>query len=789
MLKNHLKIAFRQLGRNKVFSIINILGLSLGMAMAILIAVFVKEEFSYDNWMTDSNLTYRVFRNWNGDGGTVWTPGPLVEKLVSDYPEVAEAAAFTPWGADLITYEDQSFYVEESAQVDSAFFQVLGMNFLHGNPQTAMKLPNNVVLTDRLATKIFGDSNPINQTLTLDGTEEYIVSGVLDTENKKSHIIADIYTRFDYWGSSWTGNNRFTYVRLNAKADQAALESKMTKDISKLIEQEYLSQGYTPTADNIPKWRIQPLNEVYLYSDNHYTLGVQEGSMRNIYIFLSIGLVILLVAIINYINLTTARASQRGKEVGVKKVAGAGRSLLTTQFITESILQAFIAGGFAILLAEICLPFFNNITDRNIELLTGTPLFVLAGLTSLALLTGLLAGAYPAFVMAAYKPVKALKSNFLKAGDNGLFRKVLVTSQFAATITLLIVMAFIYRQVNFMMDKDLGFQPDQVITIPLNSDASHRRLENIKARFLRIPGVQEVTTASHFPGGFLPDYNIMIQGRTEGENPNIIFADGDFANTLDIQMVEGRFIDNTIGADSTSNFVVNETFVRQYNIEEPLGAKIKFTSDSLYGQIVGVMKDFHFQSINYTIRPLLMNANHWRQNAGIRLSTENISSTINAIQEVWAEVEPHHPMRYTFLDEEFAEQYADQQRFGETILYATLLTLFIALLGLFGLTAFTVERRHREIGIRKVLGASVSGIVGLLAQDFMKLVGFAALIAIPAGFVLVNNWLQDFPERTKLVWWIFAGAGVIILLIGFLTVCLQSVKAAMANPIHAIKSE
>ncbi|MEM1122789.1 MAG: FtsX-like permease family protein [Bacteroidota bacterium] len=281
----------------------------------------------------------------------------------------------------------------------------------------------------------------------------------------------------------------------------------------------------------------------------------------------------------------------------------------------------------------------------------------------------------------------------------------------------------------------------------------------------------------------------MIQGRTEGENPNIIFADGDFANTLDIEMVEGRFIDNTISADSTSNFIVNETFVRQYNIEEPLGAKIKFTSDSLYGQIVGVMKDFHFQSINYTIRPLLMNASHWRQNAGIRLSTENISSTINAIQEVWAEVEPHHPMRYTFLDEEFAEQYADQQRFGETILYATLLTLFIALLGLFGLTAFTVERRHREIGIRKVLGASVAGIVGLLAQDFIKLVGFAALIAIPAGFILVNNWLQDFPERTELVWWIFAGAGVIILLIGFLTVCLQSVKAAMSNPIHSIKSE
>jgi putative ABC transport system permease protein len=789
MFKNHLKIALRQLARNKVFSGINILGLSLGMTLAILIAVFIKSEFSYDSWIPDKDHTFRVYRLWAGIHKTTWTPPPLAKKLKNDYPEVVAASGYAPMGEQLIKHGDKNLYVELTAAVDSSFFDVMQMSFLHGDRATALDEPNSVVITDALAERLFGTMNPIGQVLTYGENDNYIIRGVLDKKDKKTHIEAEIFTRFTEDGDYWTGNNRSTYVRLNPNANKTGLEKKIKTDVNKLIEEEYLASNYTPTAEDLPGWGLQVLPKIYLQSDDYGFLGYSSGSMKNLYIFALIALLVLTVAIINYINLTTARASQRSKEVGVKKVAGAGRGLLTTQFITESVLQACVAGLIALILAELCLPFFNTVTDRELAVLTGDTFWIIAGTLSLGVLTGLLAGVYPAFVMSAYRPVIALKSNFLKTGDKGLFRKVLVTGQFVASITLLIVMTFIYRQVNHMMDQDLGFKPEQVMTIPMNSQDSHRKVERMKARFKNIPGVQEVTTASHFPKGFLPDWGVLIDGQSEGVNPNVIFADSDFAKSLDIEMLEGRFIDERIGADSVNNFVVNEEFLKRYNIEAAIGTKMKFTFDSTYGQIVGVMKNFHFQSLDYSIRPLVINARHWRNSAGIKLNTTDLPATIKAIESVWKDIEPNHPMRTSFLDEEFAEQYGESQRFGKTILYATVLTLFIALLGLFGLTAFNVERRTREIGIRKVLGASVTGIVGLLAQDFMKLVTLACLIAIPLGFLLSDTWLKDFPDRTEMAWWIFAGAGLAIIFVGFLTVCLQSIRAALTNPIDSLRSE
>ncbi len=790
MLKNHLKIAYRQLFRNKVFSGINILGLSLGMALAILIAVFIKSEFSYDKWMTESENTFRVYRQWEGGGKTIWTPSPLAKKLASDFPEVANAAGFAPMGERLLEYAGNKHYIEETAETDSTFFQVFGMELLHGDIKTALDEPNSMILSANMAEQLFGAINPLGEIITYDGTNEYMITGVLDSKSKKSHVAVDIITRFGDNGNYWTGNNRSTYVRLKPKANVAALENKVTTEVSKLIEKELLSNNYTPKAGDLPKWEMQPMQDIYLRSEGFGFMGGPSGSIRSIYIYGIIALLVLMVAIINYVNLTTARASQRGKEVGVKKVAGAGRGLLTAQFITESVLQASVAAVIALLMAEVCLPFFNNVIERKLQILSGEPIPVIVTLFGLAVFTGLLAGIYPAFIMSAYRPVTALKSNFLKTGDNGLFRKVLVTGQFAVTITLLIVMAFIYRQVNYMMDQDLGFKPEQVMKVTMNSNQTHYKLANLKNRFKNIPGVEEVTTASHFPGRFLPDWSVLIEGRAEGVNPNVIFSDEDFVNSLDIEMMAGRFIADNIAADSISNFVVNQEFLNRYNIEEnPIGTRIKFMSDTAYGQIVGVMKDFHFQGLDRKIRPLVMNANHWRGYVGLKLSTENLSETIAAVEQLWGEVEPSHPMRYTFLDEDFAGQYAEQQRFGKTILYATLLTLFIALLGLFGLTAFTVERRTREIGIRKVLGASVAGIVGLLATDFMKLVVFASIIALPLGYFLSSTWLEDFAHRTELVWWVFVGAGLLILVVGFLTVALQSVKAALTNPIQSLRSE
>ncbi len=790
MFKNHLKIAFRQLSKNKVFSGINILGLSLGMMLAILIAVFIKEELSYDTWMGDSENTYRVYRTKGNN--TAWTPSPLAQKLMTDYPEVASATGFATSENSLLTYNGKNIYVEKTASVDSTFFKVIGMELLHGDKTTAFEQLNAMVITDKLAKRIFDKENPVGKVVTYLGQYEYIITGVLDTENKRSHMQSDIFTRFTWYSTNWSGNNRLTYVRLKDKANPQALAEKIDKDATANIRQEMLTRNYTANKNDFYSWHLQPFNEVYLHSQGWTAQGELVGSIRNVYIFGFIALLVLLVAIINYVNLTTARASQRSKEVGVRKVTGAGRGLLTTQFIIESIMQAAVAGIFALLLAELCLPLFNKITNRELAVLASKPgWIIIAGTFLLSAITGLLAGFYPAFIMSAFKPVTALKSSFLKTGNKGLFRKVLVTGQFAVSITLLIVMAFIYRQVNFMMNKDLGFKPDQVVTIPMNNDNSFRRVTQLKSRFKQIPGVKEVSTASSFPGNFLPDWPMMIEGRTERVVPFIIQGDADYAKILNLEMVKGRFFDVNISADSINNFVVNETFVKQFNIENPIGQRVRWDWESgdSFGQIIGVMKDFHTQGVASSIEPIVMSGRNWRSHVGIKLSTTDLPTTIASLEKLWAEIEPTHPMRYSFLDTSFMAQYDEQQRFGQTILYATLLTLFIALLGLFGLTAFTVERRTKEIGIRKVLGASVNGIISLLAKDFMKLLGFAFLIAVPIGYVISNRWLADFAHRTNLVWWVFIGAGLVIMTIGFLTVCLQSVKAALANPVKAIKTE
>ena len=789
MLKNHIKIALRQLKKHKVFATLNILGLSLGMALAILIATFINNEYQHDRWMQDSDETYRVYRIGKR-GETAWTPTLLARKLVADYPEVVGAAAWRPLDEMLLNHGDKDWYIEEPAVVDSNFFKVVKMDFLHGAAGTALAGPTDIVLSAKLATQIFGDNNPMGETLTLSGGADFVVTGVLDNKERKSHIMSDFFIRYGGYGTGWGGNNRATYVHLKPNSDAKPLATKIQKDVNELIRQEYIADGLTPNESDFYKWALQPLNNVYLQSEGWTALG-KSGSIRNVYIFAFVALLVIFVAIINYVNLTTARASQRGREVGVKKVMGAERSLLTTQFLTESVLQALIAGALAVLIAEICLPFFNGIMDRELQVLKGAPSSIIAITMFLALSIGVVAGSYPAFIMSGFQPVTALKSNFLKTGEKGLFRKVLVTSQFAVSITLLIVMAFIYRQVNFMLEKDLGFKPDQVVTIPINQNGTFRRVNQLKARFKQIPAVQEVTSASSFPGDFFTDWKLVIEGQETSNAPYVLYAGTDYGKVLglDMEMTQGRFFDNSISGDTINNYVVNEALVKKYGIKDPIGQKVRFSWADEFGQIVGVIKDFHFHDVTREIEPLIMSAGDWRNHVGIKLSTKNLSQTIESIKTVWAEIEPAFPMRYSFLDEDFVGQYAEQQRFGKSILYATLLTLFIALLGLFGLTAFTVERRTREIGIRKVLGASVNSIIGLLAKDFMLLLGFACVIALPLGYYLSSRWLADFAHQTELVWWVFAGSGFTILLVGFLTVAMQSVKAALANPVKAIKME
>ncbi|MEE9372285.1 MAG: ABC transporter permease [Saprospiraceae bacterium] len=790
MLLNNLKIGYRQLINNKVYSIINLLGLSFGIAVAIFVFTFVNNELSYDNWMEDSERTYRLHRHWSAESNTVWTPSLLAQKLSTDFPEVDVATGFAPGGEELIEHQGKKLYVENTASVDSTFFQVLTIPFLHGSPAIALNKPNSMVISKELSENLFGTSNSVGQVVQFQGDQDYTISGVFDLEGKNTHIVSDIFTRFQWYSSSWTGNNRATYARLKPNISIPNLEEKLTESISALMSAEFLSINYTPTSEDFAEWKFQPLNEVHLQSANINFLASSGGSMRSIYIFILIGILVLGVAIINYINLATARASQRAKEVGIKKVMGEGRLGLTIQFITEALLQSFLAAALAIIIAMLLMPFFNNIIDRELILFDAHSLGLVISILGVALCTGLLAGIYPALVISAFSPSTAIKSNYLNQGGKGLFRKILVTGQFSVTIILLIVMAFIYRQVNFMTDHELGFHADQVIIIPINTDETTRKIVNMKSRFENIPGVSSVTTASRFPGHFIPDWGMLIEGRPESVSPNVIFSDPDYIKTLNIEMKEGRFLSSSISADTIDNYVVNEEFINLNNIKNPTEARIKFTSDDSYGRIVGVMKNFHFKGLSKTIRPLIIGGYPRRSYyVGIKLSTTDISASIASIRKLWSQVEPQHPMRFSFLDEDFAAQYAEQNRMGTTLMYATILTLFISLMGLFGFTVFNVERRAREIGIRKVLGASITEIMGMLSFDFLKLSGLALVIAVPIGYYISSIWMEDFAYRTDLAWWVFALCGLITVVVGLLTVGLQSMKTALVNPVESLRSE
>ena len=790
MLTNYLKIAYRNLTRHKAISAINILGLSLGIAVVLLILIFTKHEFSYDQFISDKENVYRVYRNWGDpEGGTVWTPSRLAEKMKEDFPEVTTSSGLSPAGEQLMEYRGDKLYVEETAQVDSTFFQTLALPLKYGDPAKVLDHPNDLVISDRLAKRIFGEANPIGEIIRIGGELDMQVTGVVALGDKQTHVNYDAFSRFTWSSDSWTGNNRATYVRLLPNASTADLEEKTTALLTELMKKDFDKLNYKYNPEDFAVWKLQPMTDIHLRSQAYNWIANKEGNIRNVYIFLLIAGLLLTVAIVNYVNLATAQATKRAKEVGVRKASGALRSQLTGQFMTEAFFQATLAAVLALFLSEALLPFFNTITDRELSLFGNNAFWVLMPLTGLTIVTGLLAGFYPSLVLSGFKPVTALKTNFLKSGEKGDFRKVLVTGQFTVTIALLVVMAFIYRQVNFMTQHELGFQPDQVMAIPLNFNASHYKIESMKSTFQAIPGIKSISTVSRLPGQFIPDWGMQIEGHDESVDPYVLFSDSDFGNTLGIEMVEGRFLSPEIAADTVNNFVVNETFVKEHNLKTPIGTKIKFTGEEQYGQIIGVVKDFHLKGLQRSIGPLVMTGLHRRNNAAIQLSTTNLSHTIFEIEKLWKQIEPEHPMRYSFLDEDFSKLYAEQVRFGQTMLYATLLTLFIAILGLFGLTAFNVERRTKEIGVRKVLGASVSSLVGLLSKDFLKLVGIAFLIAVPIGYYVTNLWLEDFAFRTDIAWWVFALAGILAVMVAFATMAFQSTKAALSNPVESLRSE
>ncbi len=790
MLRNYLKTAFRNLFKNRLFTVINIAGLSLGIAVAILILLFVRNEMAYDHWLPDSDRIYRVWRTSFGHKGTVFTPDPLAETLVENFPEVEQAAALSPAGETLLDFENERLYVEDIAVVDSTFFNIAQLPFLHGNRKEALKKPDAIVLSKRIANIFFGEVNPIGKSIRLNGETDFTVAGVLADLPENTHFDYEVYYRYRYRSTTgWIGNSRATYALLAPTADVAALEVKMTELALGIIERELIADGREMTSSLKRDWKLQPFSEIHLHSQDLNWWDPSGGNIKYVYIFSLIAIIVLIIASINYVNLSTARSVSRAKEVGIRKVVGGHRSQLMFQFLTEASLQTVIALIIGVGLAESFLPWFNQITDRDLSFLQGNWLPMILPLLSLGILVSLMAGSYPAFLLSSFEPMRVIKGQVAKGDQKQTFRKAFVVFQFATSIILIIVMTFIYRQVNFMLNQDLGFNSDQVVVIPFNLNETGENVHRLRDQFLSIPGVEQMTVASQVPGGPLVDWILDIENDPEERVPDVLFTDFDFAETLDLEMEQGRYFSPQYPTDTLSAFVVNEAFVDQFGLQNPVGTRCKFSWAEEFGQIVGVVKNFHYLDLQREIKPVIIGMRFNYSEVAIRVASDNITTTISDIRKLWSNIEPQHPMRYSFLDEDFAAQYSEHQRLGQTLLYGTILAIFIAILGLFGLATYSAARRTKEIGIRKVLGASIQGLTIMLVKDFVKWILVAGSIAVPLGYFLTKRWLRDFAYQTEISAWPFLVAIFSALVIAVLTVSFQAIRATTANPVEALKDE
>jgi putative ABC transport system permease protein len=796
MLLNYFKIALRNLYRNTGYTLLNGIGLGVGLAVAALIILYIQYEKSHDRWLEGQAEVYRVYRQWGTEaGGSAWTPSPLASALRMQFPQVRQATQVNNQGEALVGVPaaGKALYVKSSAATDSSFLTVLPLPLRYGDARTALQKPYSALLSAELAAKLFGEADPVGKVLRYNDKTDYQITGVLAALPAPFHLEAELYlTDPSVYSQSWQGNGPATYVRLRPETHLARLEAQMTGGINAYLHKE--RPGQEAGTNDLPNWRLQPLRDIHLYSTRIGGPFPGRGDARSLYILGGVATLILVIASINYTNLATAQAVGRAKEVGIRKVNGAARPQLIGQFLAEAVLQSLVALPLAAGLAMLFLPAFNRMVDRN--LLLGPDQWQQMGGYWMALVLGLglLSGSYPAFFLSAYQPAAVLKGNLRQNSRGGGIRQGLVVTQFSIAIAVAIVMVFIYQQVHFMLSQRLGFQPEQVVVIPINTGEAGERIEALASRLRQHPRIQEVTYATSLPGTWKPDNVFQIAGVNDAQSSNLYFTSPDYARTLGLALSRGRFFSYQHPADTAHAFVVNEAFVQQFGLRQPVGHQMKFSDDPQYGTIIGVVKDFHYQGLQRNIRPLVMSAGFKRQGwqpryAAIRVSSQDLPATLAFLKAQWRQIEPAHPMRYSFLDDTFARQYDTYSRLGETMLYATLLTILIACLGLFGLASFVAGQRTREIGIRRVLGATEWEIMHLLGRKFVQLVGIASVLAMPLAFWVASEWLAGFAYRIRITAVPFLLASGLALLVAAFTVGFRAYRAALANPVKSLRSE
>jgi putative ABC transport system permease protein len=803
MLKNYLKIALRNLRRHKTYSFINVVGLAVGLACCLLISLYVKDELSYDRYHAKADRIFKIVTDsrWpEKESKFALTPAPLAEALVRDFPEVETATRlFTFFGEGLVAYGEKRFTEPRIYFGDSTFFEVFSIPLLAGDARTALARGNAVVLTQNVARKYFGEEDPLGKTLSINHGFDVQITGVMAEVPANTHFHCDFVLsmtamRFSRSPSFITNNNFHTYAVLRPNASPQALEAKFPEAIKKYAAAQVAErfgqtfEAYT-AAGNETKWTLVPVTDIHLRSNREYEIE-PNGSLTTVYLFASIAAIVLLIACINFMNLATARSAGRAKEIGVRKVIGSNRLQLLGQFLTESLLLSFFALLIALVLVELFLPTFNQLAGKQIEISFFANAVSIAILLGVTLLVGLLAGSYPAFVLSAMRPALVLKSGSPTNLGGAWIRRGLVVFQFAISVALIAGTFIVHKQLGFVLNRSLGFDKEQVLVIKRASALGQQR-EAFKQKLLQNSNVINAAASTTLPGKLYGRSTYRALG-APAENSHAMHemdVDENFLPTLGLTLNSGRNFSREFATD-TSAVILNEAAAKLFGWNEPLGQFLTQPGDSLWrANVIGVVKDFHFESLHKQIQPLVIlyqpNFQYW----SIRVRPENLAATVQAVETLWREFAPQQPFEFSFLDQDFDAQYRAEERTGKIFGIFSALAIFIACLGQFGLASFTIQKRTKEIGVRKVLGASAVSIVSLLSKEFVKLVLLATLIASPLAYYIMHRWLQAFAYRIDIGVMTFILSGSVALVIALLTVSLQSLKAALANPVEALRYE
>lgn len=796
MFNNYLKIALRYFKRHRIYSSINIAGLAIGLTCCILIFLYVQYELSYDKFHKNADDIYRVVIKWKGDMSPIsnirnTTPGALKASIAENFPEVLKSTRAFRYGG-IINKEEKIINERNITYADPEFLDIFTYPLLSGDSKTALNEPFSILLTSDMADKYFGVDNPMGKLLNVDNND-YKITGILENTPKNSHypfdFLASFNTLYTIYRSeeninAWNqGNNMWNpYILLPDNHNPAELEKKLLPFIKK-----YMGE------DTNGEFLLQALTSIHLHSNINHEIEA-NGDIRNIYIFSAIAFFIMLIACLNYMNLSTARSSKRAKEIGVRKVVGANREGLVKQLISESLFYVIIAFGISIVLVKILLPLFNSLIDRELEYGLLLNVHSIAYISGLMILVGFISGSYPAFFLSSFKPLSTLRGTF-SSGSNrpSVFRNTLVIVQFSISVVLIVCTIVMFNQMNFIKKKDLGFSKDHII-YSYGETALRSNFEAFKNELIKNPKIREVYTSGELPITILSNSRPLFEGKTEREEYRVYCnaVDYNFLEFFNIEVIQGRGFSKEFGNDVAGTYLISETFAKMSGWKNPIGKKLNVMHGGEPREVIGVFKDFHNTSLHLNLEPMALYLSTPERPRGyfaIKINSDDIKATLSFLEEKFIEFSPDYPFSYTFLDERVDRMYKSEQRLGTSFNYFSFIALFIACLGMFGLASFAAEQKIKEIGIRKVFGASVSKIVLLLLKKFILLVVLANIIAWPLSYYAMNKWLQNFAYKVNIDPGIFFMAGFLALIIALFTVGYQALKAATANPVEALRNE